>query len=162
MSADSKIKLNRRHFVAGAAVALGAGAMPALAMEGSTEILPSASGSVRNNASSFRMLDWQQYFDNTRGGAILVDLTSRALHFWSEDQSVYRLSNLCAALGGFDPPRQNRSGAKGRGTAMAPHGFDEGTQSRLARSGSRRCAGQPAWDPRAVSVLDLLPHPRHP
>jgi L,D-transpeptidase ErfK/SrfK len=91
MSADSKFKLNRRHFVAGAAVALGAGAMPALAMEGSTEILPSASGSVRNNASSFRMLDWQQYFDNTRGGAILVDLTSRALHFWSEDQSVYRL-----------------------------------------------------------------------
>ncbi len=91
MSADSKIKLNRRHFVAGAAVALGAGAMPALAMEGSTEILPSASSSVRNNASSFRMLDWQQYFDNTRGGAILVDLTSRALHFWSEDQSVYRL-----------------------------------------------------------------------
>ena len=91
MSADSKFKLNRRHFVAGAAVALGAGAMPALAMEGSTEILPSASSSVRNNASSFRMLDWQQYFDNTRKGAILVDLTSRALHFWSEDQTIYRL-----------------------------------------------------------------------
>jgi lipoprotein-anchoring transpeptidase ErfK/SrfK len=91
MSADSKFKLNRRHFVAGAAVALGAGAMPALAMEGSTEILPGASSSVRNNASSFRMLDWQQYFDNTRKGAILVDLTSRALHFWSEDQTIYRL-----------------------------------------------------------------------
>jgi len=91
MSADSKFKLNRRHFVAGAAVALGAGALPALAMEGSTEILPGASSSVRNNASSFRMLDWQQYFDNTRKGAILVDLTSRALHFWSEDQTIYRL-----------------------------------------------------------------------
>lgn len=91
MSADSKFKLNRRHFVAGAAIALGAGAMPALAMEGSTEILPGASSSVRNNASSFRMLDWQQYFDNTRKGAILVDLTSRALHFWSEDQTIYRL-----------------------------------------------------------------------
>jgi L,D-transpeptidase ErfK/SrfK len=91
MSADSKFKLNRRHFVAGAAVALGAGAIPALAMEGSTEILPGASSSVRNNASSFRMLDWQQYFDNTRKGAILVDLTSRALHFWSEDQTIYRL-----------------------------------------------------------------------
>jgi len=91
MSADSKFKLNRRHFVAGAAVALGAGAMPALAMEGSTEILPGASSSVRNNASSFRMLDWQQYFENTRKGAILVDLTSRALHFWSEDQTIYRL-----------------------------------------------------------------------
>ena len=65
--------------------------MPALAMEGSTEILPGASSSVRNNASSFRMLDWQDYFENTRNGAILCDLTSRALHFWTEDQSVYKL-----------------------------------------------------------------------
>ncbi|MEZ5753343.1 MAG: L,D-transpeptidase [Paracoccaceae bacterium] len=91
MNSDSKIRLNRRHFVAGAAVALGAGAVPAFGMEGSTEMLPGASSSVRNNASSFRMLDWQSYFDNTRKGAILVDLTSRALHFWSEDQSIYRL-----------------------------------------------------------------------
>ncbi len=91
MTDDVKFRLNRRHFVAGAAVALGAGAMPAFAMEGSTEILPGASSSVRNNASSFRMLDWQDYFDNTRNGAILVDLTSRALHFWSEDQSIYKL-----------------------------------------------------------------------
>jgi lipoprotein-anchoring transpeptidase ErfK/SrfK len=37
------------------------------------------------------MLQWQDYFDNTRNGAILVDLTSRALHYWSEDQSIYRL-----------------------------------------------------------------------
>ena len=91
MNSDSKIRLNRRHFVAGAAVALGAGAVPAFGMEGSTEMLPGASSSVRNNASSFRMLDWQSYFDNTRKGAILVDLTSRALHFWSEDQTIYRL-----------------------------------------------------------------------
>ncbi|NGQ91184.1 L,D-transpeptidase [Rhodobacter sp. HX-7-19] len=91
MNSDSKIRLNRRHFVAGAAVALGAGAVPAFGMEGSTEMLPGASSSVRNNASSFRMLDWQSYFDNTRNGAILVDLTSRALHFWSEDQTIYRL-----------------------------------------------------------------------
>ena len=91
MNSDRKIRLNRRHFVAGAAVALGAGAVPAFGMEGSTEMLPGASSSVRNNASSFRMLDWQSYFDNTRNGAILVDLTSRALHFWSEDQTIYRL-----------------------------------------------------------------------
>jgi L,D-transpeptidase ErfK/SrfK len=91
MTAD-KFALNRRHFVAGAALtAVGASALPALAMEGSTEMLPGASSSVRNNASSFRMLDWQDYFENTRNGAILADLTSRALHFWSEDQSIYRL-----------------------------------------------------------------------
>jgi lipoprotein-anchoring transpeptidase ErfK/SrfK len=92
MTIDKKFQLNRRNFVAGTAAALGAAAaLPAFGMEGSTEILPGASSSVRNNASSFRMLDWQQYFDNTRNGAILVDLTSRALHFWSEDQSIYRL-----------------------------------------------------------------------
>lgn len=91
MTIEKKLHLNRRHFVAGTAAALGAAAMPAFAMEGSTEILPGASSSVRNNASSFRMLDWQGYFDNTRNGAILVDLTSRALHFWSEDQTIYKL-----------------------------------------------------------------------
>ncbi|MEY4696556.1 MAG: hypothetical protein RIT14_984 [Pseudomonadota bacterium] len=94
MSADSKFQLNRRLFVGGAAAALGAGALgakTALAMENTTEMLPEASGSVRANASSFRMLDWQDYFDSTRKGAILVDITSRALHFWSEDQSIYKL-----------------------------------------------------------------------
>ncbi len=92
MTNDKTFHLNRRNFVAGTAAALGAAAaMPAFGMEGSTEILPGASSSVRNNASSFRMLDWQGYFDNTRNGAVLVDLTSRALHFWSEDQSIYKL-----------------------------------------------------------------------
>jgi lipoprotein-anchoring transpeptidase ErfK/SrfK len=92
MTNDKKFHLNRRNFVAASAAALGAAAaMPAFGMEGSTEILPGASSSVRNNASSFRMLDWQGYFDNTRNGAILVDLTSRALHYWSEDQSIYKL-----------------------------------------------------------------------
>lgn len=46
---------------------------------------------ARNNISSFRMLNWQNFFSSTKNGAILVDITSRALHFWSEDQSVYRL-----------------------------------------------------------------------
>ena len=92
MTKERSFRMDRRHFMAGTAAAFGAAAaLPAMAMEGSTEILPGASSSVRNNASSFRMLDWQGYFDNTRNGAILVDLTSRALHFWSEDQSVYRL-----------------------------------------------------------------------
>jgi hypothetical protein len=92
MTNDKTFHLNRRNFVVGTAAALGAAAaMPAFGMEGSTEILPGASSSVRNNASSFRMLDWQGYFDNTRNGAVLVDLTSRALHFWSEDQSIYKL-----------------------------------------------------------------------
>ena len=39
---------------------------------------------IGRNISSFRTLDWQPYFDNTKNGAILVDIDSRALHFWNE------------------------------------------------------------------------------
>lgn len=94
MTTDGK-GLSRRLFVGGAAVAVGASALPAFAqqassMANSTE-MEQAPAYARNNASSFRMLDWKDYFQNTRKGAILVDITSRALHFWSEDQSVYKL-----------------------------------------------------------------------
>ncbi|MCB5408890.1 L,D-transpeptidase [Pseudogemmobacter faecipullorum] len=78
MTAD---RLNRRALMGLTAASMGALALPALAQE----------APARNNASSFRMLDWRSYFDSTRNGAILVDLTSRALHYWSEDQSIYRL-----------------------------------------------------------------------
>jgi L,D-transpeptidase ErfK/SrfK len=48
-------------------------------------------GSIRHNTSSFRALDWRPYFSNLKKGAILVDISSRALHYWSEDQSIYKL-----------------------------------------------------------------------
>ncbi len=94
MPPESRKSLNRRLFMGGAAaLTSAAAALPvfAQATDGSTEMTPAAGGSVRNNISSFRMLDWQDYFENTKKGAILVDITSRALHFWSEDQSIYRL-----------------------------------------------------------------------
>ena len=83
--------INRRALLGGVAAAATLGVLPARAMTGSTEFEPAASGAVRNNISSFRMLDWRSYFSDTRGGAILVDITSRALHFWSEDQAIYKL-----------------------------------------------------------------------
>ena len=87
MSNDS---VNRRAVLGAAVGVAGLAALPAFAQDGSTEFTEPAT-SVRNNISSFRMLQWQDYFDNTRNGAILADTTSRALHFWSEDQSIYRL-----------------------------------------------------------------------
>jgi len=88
MTADKTQHLDRRMFLAaGAASALVLPGAGAFAQVGSTEF----EAPVRNNFSSFRMLDWRGYFENTRKGAILVDITSRALHFWSEDQSIYRL-----------------------------------------------------------------------
>ena len=83
-------KVSRRAVLGGAVGVAGLAALPALAQDGSTEFIQPAT-SVRNNVSSFRMLQWQDYFDNTRNGAILADTTSRALHFWSDDQSIYRL-----------------------------------------------------------------------
>ena len=89
---DTRIPpINRRALLGGVAAAATLGVLPAVAMTGSTEIEAGASGAVRNNISSFRMLDWRPYFSDTRGGAVLIDITSRALHFWTEDQSVYRL-----------------------------------------------------------------------
>jgi lipoprotein-anchoring transpeptidase ErfK/SrfK len=90
MSGQSAFTLNRRHLLGAAAASLGASALPALAQDNSTEFEQAATTN-RHNISSFRMLQWQDYFADTRNGAILVDITSRALHYWSEDQSIYRL-----------------------------------------------------------------------
>ncbi len=82
-------KINRRMFVAAAAASVGTGAFAQA--NNSTEIEGEISQSTRRNISSFRSLDWHPYFDSLKNGAVLVDIQSRALHFWSEDESTYRL-----------------------------------------------------------------------
>ncbi|WP_299814974.1 L,D-transpeptidase [uncultured Jannaschia sp.] len=47
--------------------------------------------STRRNASSFRVIDWRDHFDTLGSATIIADTTSRALHFWSGDGSIYRL-----------------------------------------------------------------------
>ncbi|WP_428673296.1 L,D-transpeptidase [Roseibium sp.] len=89
MSRPTTPFLNRRLFLTGS---LATAAVPAIAQNGSDSVeYRSKVGSVRRNASSFRALDWEPYFDSTRGGAILVDISSRALHFWNSDRSIYKL-----------------------------------------------------------------------
>ena len=68
----------------------GALATPAIADE-TVEFRDQVSNTVKRNASSFRALEWRPYFDNLKNGAILVDLTSRALHYWDQTESVYKL-----------------------------------------------------------------------
>ena len=92
MAAASRNTLNRRLFIGGAATVLTAAALPAAAQQaGTTEMDKPLAGPIRNNISGFRMLNWRDYFDNSRNGVIVADLESRALHYWSEDESVYRL-----------------------------------------------------------------------
>lgn len=84
-----KNELSRRGFIAAGAAMIGTGAVAQTA--NSTEIEGDLSGQVQRNISSFRSLDWQPYFSNLDKGAILVDIQSRALHYWSADQSIYKL-----------------------------------------------------------------------
>ncbi|MEM5541366.1 L,D-transpeptidase [Sulfitobacter sp. AS92] len=95
MSAHRFSIKSRRGFLAGSAAML---ATPALAQststfnsDSTTEAERDLTDAVKRNVSSFRMLDWRPYFSNTRNGAVLVDIDSRAVHYWSEDQSVYKL-----------------------------------------------------------------------
>ncbi|PSL17989.1 L,D-transpeptidase [Shimia abyssi] len=90
MADHKKRNFGRRSFLATGAAFFGA---PAIAQSESqtTEVERDLSESVVRNISSFRSLDWQPYFSNLNGGAILVDTTSRALHYWSADQSTYKL-----------------------------------------------------------------------
>ena len=93
-------KITRRAFT-GSALAgttLGTAALaqqtndPALYQQLKNENVSNAeTGAVKRNISGFTNKDWRPYFSNTRNGVILVDTLSRALHFWSEDQSVYKL-----------------------------------------------------------------------
>ncbi len=85
----TRSNLNRRGFIAGSAGLLAA---PAIAQDADTvEFRNQVSNTVKRNASSFRSLEWEPYFDNLDNGAILVDLTSRALHYWDETNSIYKL-----------------------------------------------------------------------
>lgn len=92
MTAEPRDTLNRRFFLGAAATALTAAALPAVAQTASTtEADTPLAGPVRNNASAFRMLEWQNYFDNLNNGAIVADLESRAVHYWSADGATYLL-----------------------------------------------------------------------
>ncbi len=92
------VTLGRRSFLASGVAAL---ATPALAQAtnpiaqqlenaATIEIERDLSSAVRRNTSSFRTLEWQPYFSSLDGGAILVDIDSRALHFW-EPTGTYHL-----------------------------------------------------------------------
>ncbi|WP_380056010.1 L,D-transpeptidase [Falsihalocynthiibacter sp. SS001] len=88
MSISKKGNFSRRSFIGTTAAFAGGLATPALAQ---IQVEPEIDSVVKHNISSFRSLDWRPYFSNTRNGAILVDTKSRALHYWSEDRSIYKL-----------------------------------------------------------------------
>lgn len=84
--------LPRRAFLAGAASFSGAAVFAQeQRVVGGIALEAEIKKTSERNISSFRMLDWRPYFENLTGGAILVDIDSRALHYWSEGEKVYKL-----------------------------------------------------------------------
>lgn len=85
---------SRRGFVAGVGAILSTPAIAqidAVNAEHTTETEHDVSGSIRHNTSSFRALDWRPYFKDLSKGAILVDISSRALHYWAQNEEIYKL-----------------------------------------------------------------------
>ena len=91
MAKTPRFSVNRRSFLAGSAAMIATPAVAQNVNDGSTvEMERDLSQIVRRNISSFRTLEWQPYFSNLTNGAILVDIDSRALHYWEENGN-YRL-----------------------------------------------------------------------
>lgn len=92
MSGNNRKTMKRRAFLAGTAAAISA---PAFAqdVDGDDTVAfeREITTTVRRNISSFRALDWRPYFSDLRNGAILVDIDSRALHYWSDGETAYKL-----------------------------------------------------------------------
>ncbi|MGY6694529.1 MAG: L,D-transpeptidase [Roseinatronobacter sp.] len=84
-------KPTRRALLSTGLVALGTVALPGIVRAQSLieadDMPPSAT--ARRNVMGFSNQNWQDHFSNLRRGAILCDTQSRAVHFWSEDESVY-------------------------------------------------------------------------
>jgi L,D-transpeptidase ErfK/SrfK len=94
------LKLSRRAFTGAAlaATTLGSAARaqqtndPVLFEQLKQENLSNPeTGSVKRNISGFTAKEWRPYFSNLKNGVILVDTLSRALHYWSEDESIHKL-----------------------------------------------------------------------
>lgn len=91
MTKKTTSSLSRRGFLAASAAMVGTGAVAQQTTANSTEVETDISASVQRNTASFRSLDWRPYFSNLNGGAILCDLPSRAVHYWSADETIYKL-----------------------------------------------------------------------
>lgn len=87
----SSVKISRRGILIGSGAAAITVGMPSVFRAQTVPPAVLASDAIRNNVSSFVTQRWQDHFDSLGDGAIVADLVSRALHYWSADGQDYRL-----------------------------------------------------------------------
>jgi len=84
--------IDRRRLLLRAAGALPLLAAPSLLRaQGFVDPFVERPTTARRNIASFRARDWRDHFETLGTGAILCDINSRALHFWSGDAATYRI-----------------------------------------------------------------------
>ena len=83
--------MNRRQFTKSIVSGMAIATFPQLAQTQSIEEDTKLGDGVIRNISSFKARNWKAYFDDLENGAILSDTTSRAIHFWSEDNKIYKI-----------------------------------------------------------------------
>ncbi|QIE40799.1 L,D-transpeptidase [Meridianimarinicoccus aquatilis] len=91
MSNRTPFKIDRRSFLRSSAALACASAAPAWAQDSTDPFAEEEPEVVTRNIAGFRAHRWQPHFDSLKGGAILVDTKARSLHYWSEDQSVFKI-----------------------------------------------------------------------
>ena len=89
--ANEITKMNRRQFTKSLASGMAIATFPQLAQTQSIEEDTKLGDGVIRNISRFKARNWKAYFDDLENGAIFSDTTSRAIHFWSEDNKIYKI-----------------------------------------------------------------------
>jgi lipoprotein-anchoring transpeptidase ErfK/SrfK len=85
-------RLTRRRLMAAAGATLPLmAAPPILRAQDAADPLVQSGPAPRRNVSSFVRQDWREHFDQLGKGAIVCDTQSRALHYWSGDETIYKL-----------------------------------------------------------------------
>lgn len=80
-------KKTRREFLAMSAFGVTVAPFARAAQDARTLSAPM----VRRNISSFRADPWQAHFDDLTHGAILCDIDSRAVQYWSEGEEIHKI-----------------------------------------------------------------------
>lgn len=87
------IDTGRRRFILAGSASAVALATPSLLLgaDDAPQTGGGSAGGATRNISSFQTARWQDHFETLKNGAIVCDTQSRALHYWSEDESIYKL-----------------------------------------------------------------------
>lgn len=119
----------------------------------------------RRNQSSFRAWHWSDFYPSLGKGVILADVTSRALHYWSADKSVYLLFPTAVPVS-EDLTRRGKTEIvrKAENPPWTPTPSMR-ERSFAAATRRRRRARKSAGRPRPLSFMACISdsrNPRHP